>query len=84
MYSKLRFFLNEEMKFITTENIKMSRPPNGIELRPVTELHDFVKASSAWPHRNQNSLALFQRMGKFNINIGAFMENGTLAAWVFR
>lgn len=61
-----------------------SRPPDGIELRPVTELQDLEKANSVWPHRNPNSLPFLQRMAKYNTNIGAFTEDGTLVAWLFR
>lgn len=63
---------------------QFSRPPNGVELRPLTELHDMEKVVSVWPSRTQNSLAFVQKMAKHNINLGAFTSDGTLVAWVFR
>lgn len=55
-----------------------------VELRQLTELRDLEKANSVWPHRNPNSLPFFQRMAKYNPNIGAFKADGTLAAWLLR
>lgn len=61
------------------------RPPEDIELRPVTEPHDLEKVNSVWSHSNLNSLALVQRMAKYNPNMGAFKkDDGTLVAWQFR
>lgn len=56
--------------------------PNGIELRPLTELNDLEKANSVWPHRSPSSL--FKRLAKYNLTIGAFTSDGTLVAWVLR
>lgn len=62
----------------------MSRPPQGIELRPLTQLHDLQKVNSLWSHRNTNTFSFFQRIAKYNPNIGAFTEDGTLVSWVLR
>lgn len=62
----------------------ISRPRDGIELRPITEPQDLEKLDSVWTYRNPNSLPFFQRMAKYNTNIGAFTEDGTLVAWLFR
>lgn len=63
---------------------KQSRPPQGIELRPLTEFHDLQKVNSLWSHRNSNTLSFFQRISKYSPNVGAFTEDGTLVAWVLR
>lgn len=57
--------------------------PDGIQLRPITELCDLQKVISVYPHRDQNTLEQFKRMAKYNPNIGAFKNDGTLVAWVF-
>ncbi|XP_055298652.1 uncharacterized protein LOC129566591 isoform X3 [Sitodiplosis mosellana] len=61
------------------------QPPEGIELKPVTKLSDFQKAFAAWFGADSlSSIRLFQRVGKYNPCVGAFLENETLASWVFR
>ncbi|XP_031631312.1 uncharacterized protein LOC116345775 isoform X2 [Contarinia nasturtii] len=61
----------------------VERLPEGIELRQIRDIHDIEKANSVWPNRNPNSLRCLQRMAKYNPQVGAYKEDGTLAAWLF-
>lgn len=54
-----------------------------MKLRPL-ECRDLEKVNSVWPYRSQNSLEFSQRLAELNPNVGAFTEDGTLVAWVFR
>lgn len=56
----------------------------GIDLRPITELHDLEKIDSVWSLRSAYTLAYLQRLAKYCLNVGAFKKDGTLVAWVFR
>lgn len=69
---------------MTDYNIVIFRPPDGIELRPVTRYSDIQKADSVYPRHSSNSLAYIERMANYNINIGAYNKEGTLVAWIFR
>lgn len=62
------------------------RPPDGIELRPVTQRSDLEKAFSVWPATagGRRSLQFLLRQAKYNCSVGAFKNDGTLVAWVFR
>lgn len=60
------------------------RPPEGITLRRITEHHDIEKVNSAWSQRDSTSFEYIQSMAKYNVNVGAYKDDGTLVAWVFR
>lgn len=60
------------------------RPPKDISLRPVTDYHDLEKVNSVWPLKDANSFPFLQRLAKYNSNVGAYKEDGTLVAWIFR
>lgn len=58
--------------------------PEGITLRQITDNGDIEKVNSVWPHRNPTSLEYIQNIAKYNVNVGAYKEDGTLVAWLFR
>lgn len=60
------------------------RVPLGIELRPITKFADIEKINVTWSRYEANSLLFVQRMIEYNINIGAFTEDGTMISWILR
>lgn len=42
------------------------------------------KADAEWRHTHQGSLFLLKRLINWNLNIGAFTDDGKLVAWCFR
>lgn len=62
----------------------VNSPPPGIHLKPIENHGDLEKLNSVWSYRCRNSLTYFERMAKYNPNIGAFTDDGTLVSWMFR
>lgn len=60
------------------------RIPEGLKLKPLTEHHDLEKINFSWPHRSADSQFMFQRLAHFNLSVGAFLDDGTLVAWILR
>lgn len=60
------------------------RLPNDIQLKRVEHSSDVEKVNSVWSHRKPSSLAFVQRMAKYNPSIGAYKDDNTLVAWIFR
>lgn len=61
------------------------RPPDGIELRPLTKLSDLKKANSNYTLRTDSSLIGLKRyLAKYNPNIGAFNHDGTLVSCILQ
>lgn len=58
--------------------------PADIQLHPIKTHGDLEKANSVWPFRNPNSLVFFERIAKYNPNIGAYKVDGTMVAWLLR
>lgn len=58
-------------------------PPEGITLKPMV-LEDAEKADQVWPNRHEGSLFFLRRLISWNPNIGAYNQDGELAAWCFR
>ena len=59
------------------------RLTDGIELRPLNK-SDAQKAFVAWSHSTRMCPQLLECAAEINPSIGAFAEDGTLAAWVLR
>lgn len=53
-------------------------------MKSVEKSTDIAHADSVWPHRSPNSLAMLTQMAEFNPNAGAFKDDDTFVAWVFR
>lgn len=64
--------------------LQIISPPNGIELKPLTNESDIVKANSVWTSKWTDSLDFLKRLGKHNPSVGAFTKEGTSVAWVLR
>lgn len=62
----------------------ISRPPDDIQLKSITNVHDMEIVSHMWKHQDASSYPYVQRLVKFNQHIGAFKEDGTLVAWILR
>lgn len=58
------------------------RRSSDVELRPLKEYRDLVKANALWDEHFPDTLPFFQRTVRFNPNIGAFTKDGTLASSV--
>lgn len=50
----------------------------------LADISHLEKVNSVYPHRSSNSLSLFKRLAEYNVNVGAFKDDGTLVAWIFR
>lgn len=61
-----------------------NRPPVGIQLHPLKSHLDLEKVNSVWPLRTPDSLSYLERMAKYNPNIGAYKDDGTMVAWLLR
>lgn len=72
------------MMMIMINVTEFCSPPNGIELQPVTKSADIQKAFNVWPGANKTNVDCFERASKYRANCGAFLNDGTMVAWVFR
>lgn len=55
-----------------------------VNLRSITKFEDFKKINSQWSLRSSTSLINIQLYAKYNVNVGAYRDDGTLVAWTFR
>lgn len=65
-------------------NLCENRPPEGIELKPLSTQSDIEKVFSEWPVNKTNTKEFIARAVKYNPSIGAYTKDGTLVAWVLR
>lgn len=64
------------------ENI--CRPPTGIHKRELKNQSEVEKINAVWPHRTPYTLKFFERLAKYNLNVGAFTDDGILVSWTLR
>ncbi|XP_043647482.1 uncharacterized protein LOC122616187 [Drosophila teissieri] len=57
--------------------------PPGITLRNVN-LEDAETINEIWPHRAPGSIEFVRSLIKYNMNLGAYDDNGKLVAWCLR
>ncbi|XP_031627732.1 uncharacterized protein LOC116343668 [Contarinia nasturtii] len=57
------------------------QPPKKIRLKPINKFSDYKKAFGLWSARKQNSIEFFERVAKYNPNVGAFLEDNTLVSF---
>ncbi|XP_017086430.2 uncharacterized protein LOC108118323 [Drosophila eugracilis] len=57
--------------------------PSGITLLNLA-LEDAETINEIWPHRGPNSIKFVRSLIKFNVNLGAYDDNGKLVAWCLR
>lgn len=60
------------------------RPLDGIQLRPLNWDSDIEKVNSVSPHKQPGSLHFYRRQAQYNVNIGAYKDDGTLVSWLLR
>lgn len=60
------------------------RPPDGINLKPLTNRSDIEKAYSVWPANIVSPVQYLYHQVKYYLSVGTFMNDGTLAAWVLQ
>lgn len=60
------------------------RSPEDILLCQIEKQKDLEKVSKMWIHQDVSCFPYIQRLTKYNPNIGAFKDDGTLVAWILR
>lgn len=60
------------------------RPSDEVQLKAITKMSDIEKAHKVWPNYVRFPVEVIEHAAKYRENVGAFLDDGTLVAWVFR
>lgn len=72
------------MVILIFELLHHFRFKGGIQLKPITLAQDMEKASKMWIHQDSSSFPYVRRLVRYNPNVAAFKDDGTLVSWILR
>ncbi|XP_037709139.1 uncharacterized protein LOC119546722 isoform X1 [Drosophila subpulchrella] len=85
-YSNKELLVDETIWYSASKEVIdtfCTEAPSGITLLNLT-LEDAETINEIWPHRSPGSINFVRSLIKYNVNLGAYDDNGKLVAWCLR